>query len=701
MELFVPEPTLNLNDDTELSARDRLNGWIAGGHTKRAGATLDEDPANWPKQILTQLYQELPSIAEFSPQVMLVKVDRERGAALGVIKVVKSTNSAMAAIRANDGGAPKVAIPLVIKDYELQPLDLLMKPGGQMVPLTEVRLREALFRPETFDLLTKDYGNTSLFGMLYPPSRSDNSFGSGFSSGGSGTAQYMFGSGMKLSSKNFPLLEEISGALHHPDLERLARTIEGTAGMTEKLAENANLFAAVRLLASASDSATKTASAMVETAFSAYAPDVLQLGYSDAHRAYWIKSASRSAFASPAPRLLSRREFLKYAGEEVVKKVDTEGVVTVAEPTAELDVASPGEKRWSVVEEPGIYNVQALDGRELTGWVLPGLLDPSGVRVPLSVFTNGSEATVQGTVVGSRVATGADLPDAPPKGTGVFYTESNGQLVATVPLLVLGLEAGMNGGNAFLVKTLEGQDTRVHFVEGVHGLVATGNEFFAPHNTRFLPLDKEKAVALHEHPQGMESAKMAALFDRGHLVLRTHGTQVEATYHNLPKLASVFPKYMDMDEAAYMLCVAGLGSKDAYTKLAELHLAPEVVTGLVDPVLQSDLLYAAKTAAAPQSAQVTSLRRFLVKEAALMPEATTVDALLSLGFINSENIKLFISRLPYLEKALSMLCELVLASRLGMSEIPEQAGARAARGLDEVIQGLRALMLRSAAETSG
>jgi hypothetical protein len=324
------------------------------------------------------------------------------------------------------------------------------------------------------------------------------------------------------------------------------------------------------------------------------------------------------------------------------------------------------------------------------------------VRVPTSVFTNGSEAAVQGTIVGSRVATGADLPDGPPKGPGIFYTEANGQIVATIPLLVLGSDAGMNGGDSFLVKTLEGEDTRVHFVEGVHGLVATGNEFFAPHNARFLPIDQERVVELFDHPKSMENTKLSALLDAGHVTLRTYGTdQLEASYYELPKLASVFPKYMSHDEAAFMLCAAGLGSVDAYTKVAGVMSGLVTVTGVTDPVLQSDMLYGVREQAEKRSSEITSLRRFLVKEAALMPEATTIDAILSLGFINSENIKLFISRLPYLEKALSMVCELVLASRLGMSEIPEQAGARAARGLDEVIQGIRALVLRSAAETSG
>jgi hypothetical protein len=680
MDLFLVEPTLTF-DETP----------------KTAGAKLDEDSSNWPSQILTELYRVLPSIAEYTPQVQFFKIDQERGAALGVIRVVKSTDSAMAAIRANDVNIPRLMIPLIINDYELSPLDTIIKPSGVMTPLTETRLREALFRPETADLLTTDFGDTSLFGMLYPPGRADNTFGSGFSSGASG-AQTMYGPGMKMSSEAFPLLSEIGASIHGADIEMLVRSIETQPGLLEKVSENMHFLAALQVLQAGNEAREKAASEQLsvrETLEDAFDPDVVQLSWSPSYGTYVMKTASRRYFSHTAPRLVSRGDLLKIAGEEVVKKVDLDGSVTIAAPTG-VDEAAP-EKTWKPITRSGIYRVQSVDGRELTGWVLSSLLSPDGIAIPMCVFTNGSEACVQTNVVGTRVATGADLPEGKPQGTGVFYTSVDGQIVATVPLMVLGSEAGMDGGNSFIVRTLDGADTRVHVVDGIQSMVVLHGEYFCPRVMHFLPVQNEKTVVLVDTMEGMHAAKQASFDESGSIRINHANGHFRFRFENMPKLASKFPASLDHEAAAFVLCLAGYSSPEAYTKLSAAQQGPINVKGC-DVGLQSDMIDSVKEASLEASHRVTELRRYFTKEAAVMPNASTIDSLLSLEFINSENIRLFVSRIPTLEKALSQLCELVLASRLGISEIPETAGARAARGLDEVIQGLRALMFRDAEE---
>jgi hypothetical protein len=84
------------------------------------------------------------------------------------------------------------------------------------------------------------------------------------------------------------------------------------------------------------------------------------------------------------------------------------------------------------------------------------------------------------------------------------------------------------------------------------------------------------------------------------------------------------------------------------------------------------------------------LRRNLVKEAAVL-QGDTVDNILAMGFINPENISTFISYLPELDKTASELCEMLVASRLGMTQIPEGACERAVKAVEEVIEGLHQL----------
>jgi hypothetical protein len=226
-------------------------------------------------------------------------------------------------------------------------------------------------------------------------------------------------------------------------------------------------------------------------------------------------------------------------------------------------------------------------------------------------------------------------------------------------------------------------------------MVAKGGEYFVPANVLFLPLDKETPVALIESPDTKTAADML----RSMIRVWGDGDQFTLRFENLPKLASVFPSVLDRESAVFALCVAGLSPVEAHGKLAAASDGRGVDLPAQDVVLAPDLVAEARKVASETSATVTSLRRYLVKEASTLPDVMTVDAVLSLGFINSENVRVFISRLPYLEKALHYVCKLLLASRIGLGEIPEMATARAARGLDDVIEGLKALTLRKVEES--
>ena len=86
---------------------------------------------------------------------------------------------------------------------------------------------------------------------------------------------------------------------------------------------------------------------------------------------------------------------------------------------------------------------------------------------------------------------------------------------------------------------------------------------------------------------------------------------------------------------------------------------------------------------------------FLVKEAASLPDSTAVDTVLSLGFLNAENIIEFLKALPTLDESQEHLCTLLLATRLGQREIPVSALEKAIRATEQVIEGLRVLAFQN------
>lgn len=673
-ELFVQTPTLSFD------------------RPKWAGIEVDENPEMWAQQVLSELYRQLPDIADYTPKTFFMQTDPEQGYALGGVILSNATDSALTAARGSTK-APKVVVPVVIKGHKLMPLDLLVTGKGKMMPLNGHRLREALFRPETFELVTEEYGDTSLWNMFYPPGRSDNSFGSGMTQGG-GEGTTILGPGMKMS-----MLEEVVGpSLLEPDVRGLIDRLEGDATLKTALLHNALGRAALETLARHEKVATSAEdlAAFAHRVADAATPEAVQFGRTGAD--YWVKSASSSAFYRKTAAKIARGALRKLAGEEILRRVDTDGSVTLTPNPVVTNKVEVDASKWKTVDEPGIYKVRAISGKEFTGWVLPNLLDFDGVRVPMTVFTNGAVASIQDAVVGARVAMGVDLPDGPAKGEGLFYVAGQGGLEATVPLIVLGSDAEMSGGDSYHVKTLEGQKAKVRLVEGIKAVVVRKGEIFMPSSAKFLPLSQEAMVPLVSSVESL--SKTAAALRQTALTLRAVGADAyTASFTNMPKLASVYRGEIDGNEAMFLLGVAGLSANDAARALWDAdHYNVTKVAGLRDVVLAHDLYDQARNKVSTLSQAVIGLRQDLVKEAAVLPDVMTVDAVLSLGFVNSENVRMFISRLPYLEKALSMVCELVLASRLGTTEIPEAATARAARGLDDAIQGLRSLSLRNLAE---
>lgn len=77
----------------------------------------------------------------------------------------------------------------------------------------------------------------------------------------------------------------------------------------------------------------------------------------------------------------------------------------------------------------------------------------------------------------------------------------------------------------------------------------------------------------------------------------------------------------------------------------------------------------------------------LLKEAGA--DGAAVDTVLALGFLNEDNLLRYVDMAPTFEKAMSYLCSLLMASRLGLDEVPEPSVEAAIRGIDRILSSLR------------
>ncbi|KKM93109.1 hypothetical protein LCGC14_1211700 [marine sediment metagenome] len=83
------------------------------------------------------------------------------------------------------------------------------------------------------------------------------------------------------------------------------------------------------------------------------------------------------------------------------------------------------------------------------------------------------------------------------------------------------------------------------------------------------------------------------------------------------------------------------------------------------------------------------LRRTLVKQASVMRDKSTVDAMLSLGLINKRNMMEYVSMIPNYEVTLSQLSELLLMTRMGLSGVNETALEDTIESMSQVVKGLK------------
>jgi hypothetical protein len=245
---------------------------------------------------------------------------------------------------------------------------------------------------------------------------------------------------------------------------------------------------------------------------------------------------------------------------------------------------------------------------------------------------------------------------------------------------------------------LTGEEITIVRQHGMKGIIAfpSKKELVIPYSAGFVNTERPMPE-LVSHGPDLDKTASAQL--RGRIVVTEVPGDFDAVnirMSRLPKLAAALGEgNVDYDTAVYTLCVAGLGadaSHLAMRKVASEGRCEIVATDIPDRTP----LNHAKIASRISDAR--ALRVSLLKEAAALPDAMTVDAVLSLDFINSENVRTFIVMIPYLEKALNKICELVFASRLGLTEVPEAAAARAARGMNDSIRGLKALALRQIEE---
>ena len=641
---------------------------------------LSENPDDWQAEIVNELYRQAPYVGDFEPTLIMNELDPEQRYGLGSVELKSRTavNPRDEGTSEKHQGTKRVLIPVVVKNGKMFPMDVFTH-NGKAQPLTETRLRKAMFRPELFEAASKRPGDQDMMNTLYPPHRSG-----GLGVGGNS----MIGQQetAKMGSARL-LIDAIHHTIKEADVKNLEKELNGDYTLRSTVLNNP---ATVQFFSKLAEPVkTLSGREMLKVAMRQIPPKVIQI--SKVTGGFLMKTANPGALL-PEENVIDRPTAENTVGEDIVRSVERDGTVTVSTDTVVKDTLS--DARLKTVDEFGEWKVKTMDGKELVGWVFPRVVDLDGTNQALSVFSNGSESAMQENISGSFVGKGTNLIDESPSGMGCFYLARQGGATAIVPMEVKSKIQGEEGDIGYIADTIMGQPVTIKLVPGLSKITEIGSgKYGIPEDCGWMPM--RSTISLASNPDDyVKTAEAADVLGNRVDVMYESGRTYSMRGSNVEKLSSMLPaNFIDQDQAIYNLAILGVSPKFAKEKLAEARsLSRWVSVSGTRPVkLASDMYHKAKIAAAKKMESLPQIKSLLLKEAAALDDPLSVDKVLSIGFINPENIGTFISYLPEFEDTLGKLSELLIAARLGMSSVDAGALERVVKHLDKVIGGLREL----------
>lgn len=652
---------------------------------------LSEDLNDWPQQILDQLYRQAPFASDYMPKVTLDQVDADRKYALGRVALLNklAINPRDDATPQGVRGSSKIVVPVIIQDGKLQPMDLLMH-SGEVEPLTEGRLRKALFRPTMFEAIKKRPGDISMIEQLYPPQRTG---GSG--RGGGMTVDAQSGGGMTRTAAANPefLMDAILPTIKKAHVAEITESMNQDPSMRVALFSNDAVLPFMAKLAGR-EFVEQNPSTYLKKVACTIKPTVTQI--QKIAGGFRIKVANPDALI-PAADDVPRPAAVGMLGGDLISKVEADGTTTITTQPAIKDTLE--DLNIQVINEFGIYKVKTQgENKEMVGWVFPKVMGFGGEVLPMATFSNGSESAMQENIAGVPVARQTDILDAEPTGTGCFYYATPSGAQALVPVRITS-EQETPDGVGYIAETVLGEQCSIIKMPGLKNVsVISEGRYGIPESCGFMPL--ENIVDLTSSPDEFTKSAEAIALSTDAVRIFTDGSCYTFEGKEIDKLAGVMEtQAIDTDDAVFLGTVLGQDPVKLAHDLGALRSRGQYEMWFqARPVTPFRDKYAsAKALAADRLAKLPDLRMNLFKEAAPINDPAAVDKILSLNFLNSENISIFASYAPEFEQVIRKLSELLLAARMGLDAVEHGAVQKAIVHLDKVVDGLKSLTVVSQA----
>lgn len=638
---------------------------------KRASATrLEKDPEEWPGEIVSEAYRQLPYIAAFETDLEMQRVDGARGYAVGRLLVYPAKLQKEAAAQQKR----LVALPVIVRDREMAPLDVYQHQEGWH-PLVEQRVQEILHTPATFSRPAPvgTFQGTDLSSQIDPGA--------------------MDRYAAQPYEKTASVFQAALGTFRAEDTEAFKARLREDTTLRVAYTSVPDLRAATEALVGHKE---VTASALRSRRAAETPPTVVQ--FVEDGTGYIMKSANHKAFKATAQRV-TRFDAEKVLTKEAMQRLKARGRVTfVVDPVVNGEGV---EKTAQEVNRVGAWSTWSGD-RQLHGIAIPAMVSLDGQALDLQLFAGAGDHAMQEKVAGVFEGD-VVLPEARPMGEGVFVYQRGAMGVATEPIVIQSrVTVGEKEKTAEYhgYRSTTGQRVVIEVVPGLKKIASAGPGRYAiPDTLRFLPLNGAlvEVAATPDLAETFELDKLAASSS-----VQLHCNSGGAYWVTGENAEAFRGCSFDAERVEFALGALGVHEKQARGFMEKAASDGRVaiprtrLVGTEDAVKEAMMV---KVAAAFH--KVPALRVDLVREAAALAipsgkekvaaEKETVDAVLSLGFITPENVAVYIDYIPELEKVSGKLAEILVASRLGMDTVKENAARNALTQLSTVIDGLQTM----------
>ena len=635
--------------------------------------SLSEVSESWPEEITQKLKEKIPSSDGMSLIVKIMKKDEENGTATGSIQIANNKT--------------QVVVPLIIKDFMMYPLDVFLA-KNKLLPLTEDYFNSVFKDNEVFQKLDEypmyagigRFDNGNLWEANYPP----------------GLGRYSY------ASAGYPILDIISETIDASEMKQYLISNPGVAVNFEKNGHAEIIKKLANLQPVNMGEYRQGVDKLINK-------NIFMLR-KQGPNAYSILSNNDSTFSPTLEDPIDRESFRKRVIEisesahDDINDVDCNGEKLLVAPgtgTVSPYLAGVEDNEIGPANEFGHYIVKNRNGVDLQGLVIPTVIDFNMTTLPITMFISKDHWGAQSNIAGIRKDDSSfKLEGQVPRvgQTGVFvYQPNEKKALSTIPVTIRSVSQTEDSRRLDLkVKDFNGLDLFIEIDSGTHPLqriakIGSGYR---------IPSDKFSWVPLGTHCQitsnpidHMAKAASKKLTDNPVTLIPTGYDQyamkgVSKYAHSMGWDAT----NLDRWKAEFLLASIGMDNKSMPGLFKGASIKGFVaIHGLNRPKLASEKIAAAIPVAESVLGFTNKVKCNLLKEASFMDNSQTVDALLSLKFVNPDNIQKFVAKMPSLKSAISHLASLLIASRLGVQEIPEHAASSAMYRLVEVVNSLESL----------